>query len=110
MGRRMPYAHISEAGTPASLEGALRRVRSLACALVGVRLVIEGDLPLPVSALLVFAFASINLLSHWAQGARERTRLLLGIAQLISDTAIVLVVVVVQHGPSDSADWAVLVL
>lgn len=106
----MPYAHVSEAGTPASLEGALRRVRSLACALVGVRLVAEGDLPLPVIALLVSAFASINLLSHWAQGARVRTRLLLGIAQLIADTAIVLVVVVVQHGPTDSADWAVLVL
>jgi diguanylate cyclase (GGDEF)-like protein len=106
----MPHAGIAESGTPVSIEGALRRVRYLACALVAVRLMTASDLHPIVIAVLVSGFASISLLSFWAQRAKERTRVLLGIAQLVADTAIVLVVVGAQHGPRDSADWAVLVL
>jgi diguanylate cyclase (GGDEF)-like protein len=106
----VPHADVVGPGTPDSIEGALRRVRYLACVLVAVRLVTASDLNLVVVAVLIFAFASINLLSLLAQRASGRARLVLGIAQLVADTAIVLVVVGVQRGPSDSADWAVLVL
>ncbi len=106
----MPHADVAEAGTPLSIEGALRRVRYLACVLVAVRLMTASDLHLTAIAFLVLAFASISLLSLWAQRAPEHTRMVLGVAQLVADTAIVLVVVGAQHGPSDSADWAVLVL
>jgi len=106
----VPHADVAEAGTPVSIEAALRRVRYLACVLVAVRLVTASDLNLAIVALLVGGFAAINLLSLWAQRAQPRTRTVLGIVQLVADTAIVLVVVGVQHGRSDSADWAVLVL
>jgi diguanylate cyclase (GGDEF)-like protein len=106
----VPHAELAEAGTPVSIEAALRRVRYLACVLVAVRLVTASDLHLMIVAVLVVAFAAINLLSLWAQRSPTRRRMILGVVQLIADTAIVLVVVGVQHGRSDSADWAVLVL
>jgi len=105
-----PHADSADAGTPVSIEAALRRVRYLACVLVAVRLYTASDLALPWIALLVALFSSVNFLSVLAQRSNARMRMILGMAQLVADTAIVLVVVWVQHGQTDSADWAVLVL
>jgi diguanylate cyclase (GGDEF)-like protein len=109
MGRQQ-HTEASEAGTPVSIEAALRRVRYLACVLVAIRLWRASDLTLPWIAALVLAFSSINLLSLLAQRSRESWRTALGVVQLLGDTAVVLLVVWVQKGQSDSADWAVLVL
>jgi diguanylate cyclase (GGDEF)-like protein len=103
-------AEIADAGTPVSIEAALRLVRYLACALVAVRLVTASDLALQWVIAIVAAFLSVNLLSFLAQRVDARRRVLLGLAQLLADTAIVLIVVWAQHGKADSADWAVLVL
>jgi diguanylate cyclase (GGDEF)-like protein len=110
---RMAHADAAEAadaGTPVSIEAALRRVRYLACILVAVRLKTASTLSLPMVALLVALFALINVLSLLAQRRGPTTRMVLGVAQLVADTTIVLTVVWVQHGTSDSADWALLVL
>jgi len=105
----MPHAD-ADAGTPVSIEAALRRVRYLACVLVGVRLATASDLALPMVVLLVGTFALVNVLSLVAQRRDPLARTVLGVVQLVADTVIVLIVVWVQHGKGDSADWAVLVL
>jgi diguanylate cyclase (GGDEF)-like protein len=95
-------ADIADAGTPVSIEAALRLVRYLACVLIAVRLVAASDLALLWVVAIVAAFLSVNLLSFWAQRVDAHRRVLLGLAQLL--------VVWAQHGKADSADWAVLVL
>ena len=110
---RMAHAdavEATDAGTPVSIEAALRRVRYLACILVAVRLQTASTLSLPMIVLLVGIFALINVLSLFAQRCGPLGRTVLGVAQLVADTTIVLIVVWVQHGTSDSADWALLVL
>jgi len=110
MGRK-PQVGTADAGTPASIEAALRRVRILAGVLVLVRLITTGSLPTLAAIVLVCAFWSINLVSYIAQRRTPRTRAILGVVQLAADTAVVLLVVWAQHPASaDSADWAVLVL
>jgi diguanylate cyclase (GGDEF)-like protein len=106
----MPHADIADAGTPVSIETALRRVRYLACVLVAVRLLSASDLPRSVVFVVVAGFFSVNLLSLWAQRASPTTRTVLGVVQLVADTVIVLVAVAAHHGQTDSADWAILVL
>src|SRR5690348_5455634 len=91
-------AEIADAGTPVSIEAALRLVRYLACALIAVRLVVASDLAVVWVVAIVAAFLSVNLLSFWAQRVDAQRRLLLGLAQLLADTAIVLIVVWAQHG------------
>ena len=107
---RKPRADTADAGTPVSIEAALRRVRYLACVLVAVRLTVASQLAWPAVASVVAGFAAINLLSLVAQRSNARTRTILGVVQLFADTTVVLVVVWAQHGSTDSADWAVLVL
>ncbi len=106
----MPHTDVADAGTPVSIETALRHVRFLACVLVAVRLVTASNLPRPLILVVVVGFASVNLLSLWAQRASLRTRTLLGVVQVLADTAFVLIAVAAQHGRAESADWAILVL
>jgi diguanylate cyclase (GGDEF)-like protein len=106
----MPHADLADAGTPVSIETALRRVRCLACVLVAVRLLTASELPRLLIVVVVGGFASVNLLSMWAERASARTRLVLGVVQVVVDTAIVLIAVAAQPGQADSADWAILVL
>jgi diguanylate cyclase (GGDEF)-like protein len=107
MGRN---ADAADALAPVSIEAALRRVRYLACGLVAVRLLTTSDLGLPSVLGLVAAFLAINVLSMLSERSRESWRVPLGVIQLLADTVVVLFVVWVQHGHTDSADWAVLVL
>jgi diguanylate cyclase (GGDEF)-like protein len=107
-----PLAESAEAGTPVSIEAALRRVRMLAGALILVRLLTTSTLPNVIAVLLVVAFWLINVISYVAQRETPRRRAILGVVQLLADTVVVLLVVWAQHGrtSADSADWAVLVL
>jgi diguanylate cyclase (GGDEF)-like protein len=109
MGRE-PRAVVADAGTPVSIETALRRVRALACAVVAIRLTASGTLPLPPVAALVAVFSSVSAVSLLAQRSGACLRGLLGVLQLVADTAIVLLVVWLQRGETESADWVVLVL
>src|SRR5215471_6545001 len=59
MGRK-PQVGTADAGTPASIEAALRRVRILAGVLILVRLITTGSLPTLAAIVLVCAFWSIN--------------------------------------------------
>jgi diguanylate cyclase (GGDEF)-like protein len=107
-----PFAHAADAGTPVSIETALRRVRLFAGGLILARFLTTSSLPNFVAILLVGIFWSINLISLVAQRQDSRTRTLLGLVQLVADTIVVLLVVCVQsgHTGTDAADWAVLVL
>jgi DNA-binding protein HU-beta len=109
---RQPRVAAADAGTPASIEAALRRVRALAGLLILVRFITTSSLPNAIAVLLVCAFWSVNIVSYIAQRGTPRTRTILGVIQLAADTAVVLLVVWAQHGrtSADSADWAVLVL
>jgi diguanylate cyclase (GGDEF)-like protein len=111
----MPYqshADPPDAGTPVSVEAAFRRVRLLVGALVLARLWSAGSLPVAESVLLVACFVSVNVVSYMAERDDRRTRIALGVVQLLADTLVVLLVVWAQHGrgTTESADWAVLVL
>ncbi len=105
-------ADPSDAGTPVSIEAAFRRVRLLVGALVLVRLWTAGTLPHVEALLLVGAFWSINLVAYVAERQDARTRVLLGVVQLLADTLVVLLVAWAQHEHMtvESADWAILVL
>ncbi len=106
-----PYADLSGAGMPVSVEAAFRRVRVLVGALVLVRLWTTGSLPHVPAVLLVLGFWGINGVAYIAERHDARTRILLGIVQLLGDTLVVLLVAWAQHGHNmGSADWAVLVL
>jgi diguanylate cyclase (GGDEF)-like protein len=109
---KQPLAADADVGTPVSIEAALRRVRLLAGALILVRFLTTGSLPNFEAIALVCAFWSVNIVSFVAQRQPARRRAILGVVQLLADTAIVLLVVRAQHGETgaDSADWAVLVL
>jgi diguanylate cyclase (GGDEF)-like protein len=110
--RDQTQADPSDAGTPVSIEAAFRRVRLLVGALVLVRLWTAGTLPHLEGIVLVAAFCSINLVSYVAERQDARTRILLGVVQLLADTLVVLLVVWAQHEHAsvESADWAILVL
>jgi hypothetical protein len=108
---RVPQTRTVDADTPVSIEGAFRRVRYLVCVLIAVRLATASDLPAAAIAVLVSSCAAVNLISFVAERAGPAGRSMLGVVQILADTAIVLAVVwAVQHGHNDSADWAVLVL
>jgi hypothetical protein len=110
--KNRPQADPSDAGTPVSIEAAFRRVRLLVGALVLVRLWTVGTLPHVEALLLVGAFWSINLVAYVAERQDARTRVLLGVVQLLADTLVVLLVTWAQHEhiSVESADWAILVL
>jgi diguanylate cyclase (GGDEF)-like protein len=112
MGRKLQTVAADDAGTPASIEAALRRVRLLAGVLILVRFIATSALPNTLAIAIVLGFWSINLISYYAQRRSARTRTILGVVQLAADTFVVLLVVWAQHGTTghDSADWAVLVL
>jgi diguanylate cyclase (GGDEF)-like protein len=102
---------LSGAGMPVSVEAAFRRVRLLVGALMLVRLWTAGSLPHAVAVLLIAGFWAINGVAYIAERQDARTRVLLGIVQLLGDTVVVLLVAWAQHGNNTaSADWAVLVL
>ena len=105
-------ADAADAGTPVSVEAAFRRVRLLVGALVLGRLWTAGSISHVAAVLLVVGFLSVNLVAFVAERHDARTRLLLGILQMLADTLVVLLVVWAQHSRSgaESADWAVLVL
>jgi DNA-binding protein HU-beta len=107
-----PQADAADAGTPVSIEAALRRVRYIAGALILLRFLSTSALPNTLAVLLVAAFWLVNGVSHLAQRTTPRGRAALGAVQLLADTAVVLLVVWAQHGrtSADSADWAILVL
>ena len=106
-----PSADASDAGTPVSVEVALRRVRLLTGALVLARLWSEGSIPHAQAVLLVASFWSINVVARIAQRQPSRDRMILGVVQVLADTMFVLVAVsVVREQAATSADWAVLVL
>jgi diguanylate cyclase (GGDEF)-like protein len=107
-----PFAQAAEAGTPVSIETALRRVRLFAGGLILARFLTTSSLPNLLAIVLVGIFWSINLISLVAQRQDAHTRTLLGVVQLVADTTILLLVVCVQsgHTGTDAADWAVLVL
>jgi diguanylate cyclase (GGDEF)-like protein len=99
------------AGMPVSVEAAFRRVRLLVGALMLVRLWTAGSLPHVAAVLLIAGFWAINAVAYIAERHDARTRVLLGIVQLLGDTVVVLLVAWAQHGNNlGSADWAVLVL
>ena len=110
--RHQSQADSPDAGTPVSIEAAFRRVRLLVGALVLVRLWTAGTLPHFEGVLLVAAFWSINLVSYVAERQDARTRVLLGVLQMLADTLVVLLVAWAQHDHAsvESADWAILVL
>jgi diguanylate cyclase (GGDEF)-like protein len=110
--RHQPNSDALDAGTPVSVEAAFRRVRLLVGALVLVRLWTAVSLPHVEALLLVGGFWSINLVSYVAERQDARTRVLLGVVQLLADTMVVLLVAWAahEHGGAESADWAVLVL
>jgi diguanylate cyclase (GGDEF)-like protein len=109
---RQSSAHATEVGTPVSIEAALRRVRLFAGMLILARLLTSSSLPIIGAVAIVAALWSVNVISLLAQREDARMQMWLGIAQLLADTVIVLLVVYVQAGHSggDVADWAVLVL
>lgn len=111
MGRK-PGADTADAGTPVSIEAALRRVRYLAGALILARFLTTSTLPGLVAVALVLGWWCINIVSHIAQRSGARDRTILGVVQLLADTSVVLLVVWAMHGrtSADSADWAILVL
>ena len=98
------------AAAPVAVEAALRRVRFLTAVLVGVRLVTAHVMPLAEVAVLVTAFASVNVASSFAHAESARVRARLAILQLLVDTLVVLLVTCVPGGGAGAADWAVLVL
>jgi diguanylate cyclase (GGDEF)-like protein len=107
-----PTPGDADAGAPVSIEVALRRVRLFAGALILARFLTSSSLPNIVAFLLCGAFVSVNVVSMIAQRQPARTRVLLGVVQLLADTIVLLLVVYVQtaHTGADTADWAVLVL
>src|SRR3954451_15119207 len=109
---RHSQADPSDAGTPVSIEAAFRRVRVLVGALVVVRLWSSGTPSHFAAVLLVVAFWSINFVAYVAERQDARTRVLLGVVQLLADTVFVLLVAWAQHPHTtvESADWAILVL
>src|SRR3954447_3500432 len=109
---RHSQADPSDAGTPVSIEAAFRRVRVLVGALVLVRLWSSGTPSHFAAVLLVVAFWSINFVAYVAERQDARTRVLLGVVQLLADTVFVLLVAWAQHPHTtvESADWAILVL
>jgi diguanylate cyclase (GGDEF)-like protein len=94
------------------MEAALRRVRLFAGLLILIRFLTSSSLPVIAAIAIVGALWSVNVISVLAQRENARIQTLLGIAQLLADTVIVLLVVYVQagHTGGDTADWAVLVL
>ena len=56
------------------------------------------------------SFFLVNIISLIAQRSTERVRTVLGVVQLAADTLLVLIVLWVRQGDSQSADWAILVL
>ncbi len=100
-------------GTPVSVEAAFRRVRLLVGALVLVRLWTASSLPHCRRRCCSSPGSGRSTSSAYiAERQDERTRMLLGVVQLLADTLVVLLVAWAQHGhtSADSADWAVLVL
>jgi diguanylate cyclase (GGDEF)-like protein len=111
--RHPAQADPADGGTPVSVEAAFRRVRLLVGALVLVRLWTNTSIPHVAAALLVGTFWSINLVAYRSERHDARTRMLLGVLQMLADTLVILLMVwAMQHGhmSADSADWAVLVL
>ena len=94
-----PFAHAADAGTPVSIETALRRVRLFAGGLILARFLTTSSLPNLLAIVLVGIFWSINLISLVAQREDARTRTLLGIVQLVADTIVDLARRVCAVGP-----------
>ena len=74
MGRKLQTVAADDAGTPASIEAALRRVRLLAGLLILIRFIATASLPNTTAVVLVGAFWSVNILSFLAQRSSARTR------------------------------------
>src|SRR5688572_7860725 len=107
-------AVLPGAGDTLSVEGAFRRVRILAAALLAIRMLATHDdrslLSWPWVVAITFLFCSINVISIIGERGTERERAALGVVQLVADTVLVLTVLWARQGDSQSADWAILVL
>jgi hypothetical protein len=96
--KHQAHADPAAGGTPVTVEAAFRRVRLLVGALLLVRLWTAGSLPHFESLLLVAGFLSINGVGYIAERQSDKTRVLLGVVQLLADTLVVLLVAWSQHG------------
>ena len=107
-------AVLPGAGDTLSVEGAFRRVRILAAALLAIRMLATHDerslLSWPWVVAITFLFCSINVISIIGERGTERERAALGVVQLVADTVLVLTVLWARQEDSQSADWAILVL
>ena len=100
-GHEAPAARGSVRGRarPVSVEAAFRRVRLLVGALVLVRLCgPRARSPMSQPCCSSLAFWSINGVAYIAERQDARTRVLLGVVQLLADTLVVLLVAWAQHG------------